>query len=70
MSKTTCPSRYPLDGVQEHRWRRLEGLEGQVEALNLSYDPATAEFTPLSRFLPGADTALSGQRCTTSPRKS
>lgn len=70
MSKTTCTSRNPLDSVQEHRWRWLEGLEGQVEALILSHDPATAEFTRLSRFLPGADTALSRQRCTTSPRRS
>ena len=60
MSKTTCTYWNPLDGGQQHRWRWLEGLEGQVEALILSDDPASGEFTRLTRFHPGADTSTFG----------
>lgn len=44
MSKTTCTYWNPLDGGQQHRWRWLEELEGQVEALILSHDPLTGPF--------------------------
>ncbi len=60
MSRTTSSYWNPLAPEQAHRWRWLEGLEGQVQELVLSHDPATGEFTRLTRFLPGADTAAFG----------
>ena len=60
MSKTTCTYWNPLDDEQQHRWRWLEGLEGQVEEVILSHDNATGEFTRLTRFHPGADTCAFG----------
>ncbi|KEF43145.1 MAG: hypothetical protein ER33_02785 [Cyanobium sp. CACIAM 14] len=60
MSKSTSPYWNPLAPDQGHRWRWLEGLEGQVQEVILSHDPATGEITRLTRFLPGADTAAFG----------
>jgi hypothetical protein len=60
MSKTTCTYWNPLHGEQQNRWQWLDGLEGQVEALILSHDPASGEFTRLTRFHPGADTSAFG----------
>lgn len=60
MSKTTCSHWNPLAQDQRHRWRWLEGLQGQVEELVLSEDPATGEFTRLTRFHPGAHTTAFG----------
>lgn len=60
MSKTTAPYWNPLAEHQKHRWRWLEGLEGQIEELILSHDPATDEFTRLTRFHPWADMAAFG----------
>ena len=44
----------------QDRWTPLPGLEGQVEELTLSSDPATGEYTRLTRFLPGVDTTAFG----------
>ena len=62
MSKSTSTYWNPLAPEQAHRWRWLEGLEGQVQELVLSEDPATGEITRLTRFLPGADTAAFGSK--------
>lgn len=42
------------------RWTPIPGLEGMAEELTLSIDPVTGEYTRLTRFLPGADTAPFG----------
>ncbi|MCP9773704.1 cupin domain-containing protein [Synechococcus sp. Tobar12-5m-g] len=60
MSKSTRTYWNPLGADQAHHWRWVEGLEGQVQELILSEDPATGEITRLTRFLPGADTAAFG----------
>jgi hypothetical protein len=60
VSKSVCPYWNPLAEDQRHRWRWLEGLEGQVEEVILSHDPATGESTRLTRFHPGADTSAFG----------
>lgn len=41
-------------------WVPVKGLEGLAEELTLSVDPDTGEYTRLTRFLPGADTARFG----------
>lgn len=44
------------------RWSPIQGLEGQAEELTLSLDPDTGEYSRLTRFLPGADTARFGEK--------
>ena len=60
MGKTTSPCWNPLAPEQAHRWRWIEGLEGQVQELVLGEDPATGEITRLTRFLSGANTTAFG----------
>jgi hypothetical protein len=60
MGKSTGSYWNPLAGDQQHRWRWLEGLEGQVEEVILSHDAGTGAFTRLTRFHPGADTSAFG----------
>jgi hypothetical protein len=60
MSKTTSPYWNPLATNEAHHWRWLEGLQGHVQELVLSEDPATGEITRLTRFMPVADTAAFG----------
>jgi hypothetical protein len=55
MSRTSATYWKPLSEDQRHRWRWLEGLEGQVEEVILSRDRSTGGFTRLTRFHPGAD---------------
>jgi len=38
----------------------VKGLEGMAEEITLSLDPDSEEYTRLTRFLPGADTAAFG----------
>ncbi len=60
MSKTTTTYWNPLDPSQNSAWTPISGLEDMVEELTLSCDPETGEYTRLTRFLPGADTAAFG----------
>jgi len=69
MSKTTSPYWNPLAPDQANRWRRLEGLEGQVQELVLSEDTVTGEIIRLTRFLPGADTAAFGGKAHAFPEE-
>ncbi len=69
MSKTTRSYWNPLAADQAHHWRWIEGLEGQVQELVLSEDPATGEITRLTRFLPGADTADFGGKAHAFPEE-
>lgn len=71
MSKTACACWNPLDGEQQHPWRWLQGLEGQVEEVIFSHDNATSEFTRLiPASTPGPTPAPSVPRCTMTPRRS
>lgn len=60
MPKTTAEYWNPLYSENQDRWRPIEGLEGIAEELTLSVDPETGEYTRLTRFHPGADTAPFG----------
>jgi len=60
MAKSTTPYWNPLSPDQRGRWTPIEGLAGMAEELTLSLDPATGEYTRLTRFLPGADTTAFG----------
>ena len=60
MAKSTTIYWNPLSPESQARWRPIPGLEGMAEELTLSIDPVTGEYTRLTRFLPGADTAPFG----------
>lgn len=60
MSKSTTIYWNPLAPEQRTRWTPIKGLEGMAEAITLSIDPVTGEYTRLTRFLPGADTSSFG----------
>jgi hypothetical protein len=51
------------------RWAPIRGLEGMAEELTLSIDPATGEYTRLTRFHPGADTTRFGGKSHTYPEE-
>lgn len=60
MAKTTATYWNPLKAEQGHRWSPVKGLEGMAEEITLSIDKHTGEYTRLTRFFPGADTAAFG----------
>ncbi|HEY9197971.1 MAG TPA: cupin domain-containing protein [Gammaproteobacteria bacterium] len=69
MSKSTSTYWNPLQPEQRGRWTPVEGLEGMAEELTLSSDPVSGEYTRLTRFLPGADTASFGGKCHAYPEE-
>jgi hypothetical protein len=62
MTKTTATYWNTLSSGAKARWVPVPGIEGIAEELLLSIDPATEEYTKLTRFLPGADTAGIGPK--------
>lgn len=60
MPKSTITYWNPLDLANAGLWEPVAGLEGNAEQLTLSIDDDTGEYTRLTRFLPGADTAAFG----------
>jgi hypothetical protein len=60
MAKSTVTYWNALDPESQEQWSPVKGLENMVEELILSIDTDTGEYTRLTRFLPGADTAAFG----------
>jgi ChrR-like protein with cupin domain len=60
MAKTTTTYWNALTTDNGCRWTPVKGLEGMAEELTLSMDTSTGEYTRLTRFHPGADTAPFG----------
>jgi len=60
MAKSTATYWNALHPENQGRWTPIAGLEGMAEELTLSMDSLTGEYTRLTRFLPGADTAPFG----------
>jgi len=60
MAKSTAPYWNPFTSENQGQWTPVNGLEEMVEELTLSVDPATGEYTRLTRFQPGADTTPFG----------
>jgi ChrR Cupin-like domain len=52
----------PLDPANREDWIPTDGLDGRVEELTLSIDDVSGEYTRLTRFHPGADTASLGSK--------
>ena len=62
MPKTTATYWNALSLGNSAVWKPIVGLEGVAEELTLSIDEETGEYTRLTRFLPGADTAAFGSK--------
>ncbi|MCU0569660.1 MAG: cupin domain-containing protein [Oculatellaceae cyanobacterium Prado106] len=60
MSKTTVTYWNTLLPENHHQWQPVPGLEDSAEAVTLSLDPDTGEYTRLTRFHPGTDTTAAG----------
>ena len=69
MAKSLATYWNPLVPENQGRWTPIRGLEGMAEELTLSIDPATGEYTRLTRFLPGADTTPFGGKSHTYPEE-
>ena len=69
MSKTTVTYWNPLLPQHRGEWQPIDGLEGLAEELTLSIDSDTGEYTRLTRFQPGADTAGFGAKSHTYPEE-
>ena len=62
MPKTTRTYWNPLSPEHGADWQPIEGLEGIAEELTLAIDEQTGDYTRLTRFAPGADTAAFGSK--------
>ena len=62
MTKTTAVYWNTLSSEAKARWVPVPGMEGIAKELLLSVDPATEEYTKLTRFLPGRDTTALGPK--------
>lgn len=60
MTKSTTRYWNTLGPEARDQWIPVAGLEDMAEELTLSIDPGTGEYTRLTRFHPGADTAAFG----------
>lgn len=69
MTKSTATYWNVFSPQAEKRWTPVKGLEGMAEELTLSLDDETGEYTRLTRFLPGADTAAFGGRTHSYPEE-
>lgn len=62
MSKSTEPYWNPLNPGSRARWDPVPGLEGLAEQVTLAMDAVTGDYTRLTRFHAGADTAAFGAK--------
>jgi hypothetical protein len=60
MTKSTTTYWNALSPESRAHWTPINGMEGMAEELTLSVDGVTGEYTRLTRFLPGANTAAFG----------
>ena len=62
MSKTTKTYWNPLNLENSSKWEIIENSKGMLEELTLSIDEKSGDYTQLTRFNPGADTASFGAK--------
>ena len=60
MSKSTIEYWNPLLAENQHKWCPIKGLEHVAEELTLAVDALTGDYTRLTRFKAGANTAAFG----------
>ena len=61
-SKTTVTYWNVLDPNNHDKWEVIEDTEGMLEQITLSGDEVTGDYTRLTRFKAGADTAAFGAK--------
>ncbi len=61
MSKTTATYWNVLSSEHEGEWEIVEGSGKMLEQRTLAIDEATGDYTRITRFKKGADTAASGR---------
>jgi ChrR Cupin-like domain len=69
MTKSTMTYWNALSPENHHHWQPIPGLESMAEALTLSLDRDSGEYTRLTRFHPGADTIAMGSTHHTYPEE-
>lgn len=69
MAKSTTTYWNPLDSSNEKKWQPVKGLEGVADELTLSIDDSTGEYTRLTRFRAGSDTAVFGGKSHSYPEE-
>lgn len=62
MPKSTETYWNPLHAGSRSRWEPVPGLEGLAEQVTLAMDTVTGDYTRLTRFHAGADTAAFGAK--------
>ena len=62
MSKTTKTCWNPLNLENSSKWEIIENSKGILEELTLAIDEKSGDYTRLTRFKPGADTASFGSK--------
>ncbi|MEE9368367.1 MAG: cupin domain-containing protein [Pontiella sp.] len=60
--KTTATYWNPLAVEQAGTWEEVEGSDGNMHQLTLAEDPETGDYTRLTRFSDGYDTAAFGAK--------
>ncbi len=60
MAKSTTTYWNVLDPSNDAKWQVIEGSDGLLEQYTLAVDEETGDYTRLTRFKPGADTASFG----------
>lgn len=69
MPKSTVTYWNTLSASSHSKWTPVKGMESMAEELTLSMDVDTGEYTRLTRFLPGANTAAIGGKSHTYPEE-
>lgn len=67
--KTTTLYWNPLLPENASNWKPIEGMEDHAEELTLAIDEKTGDYTRLTRFKPGADTASFGAKTHSYPEE-
>ena len=70
MAKSTITYWNTFRDSNRDKWTPVSGLEDMAVELTLSIDNETGEYTRLTRFKPGADTASFGGKKSRLPRRS
>ncbi len=69
MAKSTIPYWNPLAVEHAQQWQAIEGMDNLADEITLSIDAVTGEYTRLTRFHPGANTAAFGSKRHTYPEE-
>lgn len=69
MPKSTITYWNPLLPANRARWKPIEGMEEYAEELTLALDQKSGDYTRLTRFKPGADTASFGAKSHSYPEE-